>query len=108
MTYVEDLFTPGAMVMSMPALLSRAISGSVALTQSVLMSVALVTTKGPEDTERLGPHLWPCWCLRDTPPQVIQIWVAHAATGGHGDVWVQGLVAARVCTDVVAPLIIKS
>lgn len=50
---------PGAMGMFVSGLLTRAISGSVALpqTQSLLMSTSLVTTEGHATAQGLGCHL---------------------------------------------------
>lgn len=54
---------PGAMVTCGSGLPTRAMYGSMALSQlsSMLMSLDLVTTKGLEEAQCLGWHLRSCW-----------------------------------------------
>lgn len=55
-----------AMVPSGPGLLSRVMSGTVALVQpgSVLMSMDPDNMEGNAVARGLGCQLWTCWCLR--------------------------------------------
>lgn len=60
---------PGAMVMPGAGLLTRIMSGTVALPKSpVLMSVAQVTNKGYVDVNGLVCHLRLCGCLKAMLP----------------------------------------
>lgn len=63
-----------AMMFTVPGLLPRTMSGSMAQQQSEFMP--LIATEGYADAQELGSHLSSCWCLR-----AILFWVACPAPG---------------------------
>lgn len=96
----------GAMMISKPGLQVRAMSGYLVLQQpgSVLMSVAPDAIEGCADSSSLGHFLGPCLGPKAKLPLAIAIWMAFAATWGHGDnkFWTKAIDHVWLCDVRVA------